>query len=58
LFDLFDFSSPKLLQPPTLPTLVVDTGKLAACSQMYPDTRGNLFGVDLGGQPVDGGAGD
>jgi phospholipase C len=60
LFDMFDFTSPKLLTPPQLPAQSVDPAKAAACVAQYPLKP--IFGGDMGvpdlAAPVDLGATD
>ena len=36
MFDVFDFSKPSLLTPPTLPAPVLDMAKLAECKRRFP----------------------
>jgi len=35
-YDMFDFDHPALLQPPSLPTVVIDEAKKDACNTRYP----------------------
>jgi phospholipase C len=36
LFDMFDFTKPQMLHPPSLPTVNVDPAQKAACAMKYP----------------------
>ncbi|HZS39641.1 MAG TPA: alkaline phosphatase family protein [Polyangia bacterium] len=55
LFDMFDFTSPKLLAPPQLPAQSVDPAKAAACASQYPlkGQGGADMGVPDMAAPVD-----
>ncbi len=57
LFDLFDFSQPRLLTPPSLPDATVDQAKLDECLAQFPADGAAPVTIDLA-EPTDGGAGD
>jgi phospholipase C len=50
LSDLFDFSKPAQLKPPSLPTPPVDQQKLMDCEQQFPLKATNFF-PDMGAPP-------
>ncbi len=47
LYELFDFSKPALLQPPTLPKALVDQAKLNACIAAWPKKDFGDGGLDV-----------
>jgi phospholipase C len=50
LQDMFDFSKPALLKPPSLPTAPVNQDKLQGCEAQYPLKPTNFF-PDMGPPP-------